>query len=730
MLNRLFPFLRWFHKYTSYEFRIDFIAGLNVALVLVPQSMAYAQLAGLPVYYGLYAAFLPPMIAALFGSSNQLATGPVAIVSLMTATALEPIAVQGSEGYIAYAVLLALLVGFVQLFLGIMRLGVLVNILSHPVVLGFTNAAAIIIATSQLSKLFGVDVDKAEYHYQTIIRVVKAALVSTHFLTLLMAVFAISIMIGIRRYIPKIPNVLAAVVVTTLISWFIGFEKNEYVNLSSIQSGKVIEEITEYNKVIAMIDEYSLKRAELSAAIPKAEKEFGKRSENAIDLHHEMNLTEADLAEEKELSSLHRKRMRGYRFVKSDGEQPVFYLLEDAPDDLKGKSKWWIKVKNKKLDTEAICLAGGGVVVGHIPPGLPSLKVPRLDFSAMFQLLPIAAVISLLGFMEAISIAKAIAARTGQRLDPNQELIGQGLANIVGSFGQSYAVSGSFSRSAVNIQAGARTGMSSVFTSCIVVVVLLVLTPLLYHLPQAVLASIIMMAVINLVNFSAVARAWRTQKMDGVISIITFICTLAMAPHLEKGIALGVFLSLAVFFIQHMRPRLAVLAKHPDGRSYRDADRWGLKKCRNILCVRFNGSLFFADATYLEDQILELAGKMPKLRHVLIVGNAINEMDASGEEALESLIEKLHDAGYEVSFSGLNDPIIDIMKRTGLYDKIGDDHMFRNVRYALYVIHEKAHLDTDEVECPLMNVCYRTEPVAKKYGKGAFFKQLAKKPQQ
>ena len=240
IINRIFPFLAWFRSISPKTLRADFIAGLTVALVLIPQSMAYAQLAGLPAYYGLYAAFLPPMIAALFGSSRQLATGPVAVVSLMTSAALEPLATAGSEAFIGYAVVLALFVGLFQFFLGLFRLGVVVNFLSHPVVIGFTNAAAIIIASSQLSKLFGVYVDKATHHYETIIRVIEAALSYTHWPTLFMGILAIVIMYGLKRLNPRIPNVLIAVAITTLISWFTGFEHNQRIVISDIASSEEI----------------------------------------------------------------------------------------------------------------------------------------------------------------------------------------------------------------------------------------------------------------------------------------------------------------------------------------------------------------------------------------------------------------------------------------------------------------------------------------------------------
>ena len=253
MLTRILPFILWFKDYNFSKFRIDFLAGLTVALVLIPQSMAYAQLAGLPAYYGLYASFLPPMIAALFGSSRQLATGPVAIVSLMTAASLEPLATAGSEAFIAYAVLLALTVGVFQLVLGLFRLGLIVNFLSHPVVNGFTNAAAIIIASSQLSKMFGVYVDKAPHHYQTIIRVIQAAFAYTHWPTLLIGIFAIIIMYFLKKINPRIPNVLVAVAITIIISWLIGFEHNERIDISGIQSQSIHQTVIKFNHAVREI---------------------------------------------------------------------------------------------------------------------------------------------------------------------------------------------------------------------------------------------------------------------------------------------------------------------------------------------------------------------------------------------------------------------------------------------------------------------------------------------
>jgi len=380
--KRLMPFRSWFGELKDFTvLKADIVSGLTVALVIVPQSMAYAQLAGLPAYYGLYASFLPVIIASIFGSSRQLATGPVAVVSLLTAAALEPIAASNSEGYLAYAIMLALLVGIFQLALGFLKLGVLVDFLSHPVVTGFTNAAAIIIGTSQLAKIFGVSVINQEKHFETVIEVINASLTQTHLPTLLMAILAIALMIIVKKYFSRLPFVLVSVVVTTIISWIINFE-------------------TQF----------------------------------------------------------------------------------------------------------------GGKVVGNIPQGLPELTIPNIDISQLINLGTVAIVISLIGFMEAISIAKAMAAQTKQRLDADQELVGQGLSNIVASFFQGYPVSGSFSRSAVNITAGAQTGFSAVVTGSFVGITLLFLTPLLYHLPQATLAAVIIMAVINLIKFRPVKYAWKVQS--------------------------------------------------------------------------------------------------------------------------------------------------------------------------------------------------------------------------
>ncbi|MFH1844841.1 MAG: SulP family inorganic anion transporter [bacterium] len=699
----IFPFLRWFQRYTWLEMQADFVAGLTVALVLIPQSMAYAQLADLPAYYGLYAAFLPPMIAAMFGSSNQLATGPVAIVSLMTSTALAPLATAGSESFVAYAILLAVIVGVFQFLLGVLRLGIVVNFLSHPVVNGFTNAAAIIIATSQLPKLFGVEVDKAEHHYETVYRTVLAAMHHTHGPTLLLGGLAFLVMVVLKRLNPRIPSVLCAVVLTTVISWAIGFEKNESVALDRIQSPEFAGLVGEYNTCIVELDHKMNMRVTVRAELQETERLFGQQSMEAIGVRAQQAILSVEVEELKERGSLLRGRLREFRFAQM-GEGSTASLQPPAglsAEQRRRGGSWHLKVSNRRLDEAALTMIGGGSVVGTIPRGVPKLTVPKFDLAVIRDLFPMAIIISLLGFMEAISIAKAMANQTGQRLDPNRELIGQGLGNVLGAFALSYPVSGSFSRSAVNIQAGAITGLSSVFSSVVVLVTLLLFTPLLYHLPQAVLAAIIMMAVIGLINIKGFVHAWTAQKYDGIISAISFFCTLAFAPHLDKGILIGVALSLALYLFRNMRPTTAVLSRTTDGH-FRNADKLGLERCQHVAVIRFNGSLIFANVNYFESEVLQVVSTSPGLKQVLLVGNGINELDASGEVMLSFLVSKLKAAGITISFSGLNDQVIDVLKRTHLFEKIGSENFFADANQAVARIHAGRCLGDRTHECPLL----------------------------
>ncbi|MCU0936127.1 MAG: SulP family inorganic anion transporter, partial [Gammaproteobacteria bacterium] len=343
--------------------------------------------------------------------------------------------------------------------------------------------------------------------------------------------------------------------------------------------------------------------------------------------------------------------------------------------------------------------AMGGKVVGTIPPGLPSVALPQIDFSIAGQLLASAVIISLVGFMEAISIAKAMAAKTKDRVDPNQELIGQGMANIVGSLTQAYPSSGSFSRSAVNLNSGAKTGMSSVFTGLIVLGTLLLLTPLLYHLPQAVLAAVIMMAVVGLINFKAIRHAWEANKHDGVASVVTFLATIAFAPHLDSGILVGAGLAVGLFLYRTMKPRVALLGRFPDG-TLRDLQvHPHLPTDERIVLVRFDGQLYFANVSFFEDTILGAVADHPNAKYVLVVGDGINQVDASGEEVLQHLAQRLAENGITMVFSGLKRQVLQVMQRTHLLDRIGSDNVFATEDMALQAIYQRMGETTHRPLC-------------------------------
>ena len=702
MFKQFLPFLSWFKDYNSDSLRADAIAGLTVALVLIPQSMAYAQLAGLPPYYGLYASFLPPLLGSLFGSSRQLATGPVAVVSLMTSACLAPLATAGSDGYVMYAILLALMVGIFQLALGLLRLGLVVNFLSHPVVNGFTNAAAIIIATSQVSKMFGVNVDDAPHYYETMIKVFQTAIHYTHWPTLGMGVLAFAIMYGLKQISSKIPYVLIAVVITTILSWATHFEHDVQINLSAVVSKRALEMVNQFNSALNSLEPIAQTRTEIHKQVEEAKKNHNVLGTLEAEHQDKMLSTKSDLI--KYDIKIYREELRNFLFV--GAVQPdnslKFYPKDNIPSDVNMTDGrvWRIRVGNRALIPEKIRMIGGGEVIGVIPQGLPAFTIPKINLSLVIQLFPYAAIISLLGFMEALSIAKSIAGRTGQRLDPNQELIGQGIANILGSFSKSYPTSGSFSRSAVNFQAGAVSGLSSVFTSITAVIVLMFFTPLLYHLPQSVLAAVIMMAVMGLINISGFAHAWKAQKYDGAISIISFVVTLWFAPHLDNGIMVGVIMSLAVFMYKSMRPNVASLARDDDN-ALRCVMTHSLKECKYISLIRFDGPLFFANSSFLDDQITELILSKKELRHILIVSNGINDIDASGEETLSLIIDRIRNAGLDISMSGVNESVMDVLKRTHLIAKIGDDHLFPTMERAIHTIYEPTHKYGDEEICPL-----------------------------
>ncbi len=550
LLRRLFPFVDWLPSISRATLRDDVVAGVTVALVAIPQSLAYAQLAGVPAYYGLYAAFLPTIVGALWGSSPQLSTGPVALTSLLTAASLTPLARVGSDEFVHGAVLLALLSGLFQVAFGLLRLGRLLNLLSHPVLMGFINAAAIIISLSQLPGLLGVSARQSErfladtWHVLTNLDLV-------HEISLAFGLGALLLLVAFRRLAPRLPGVLIVVAALTTASWWLGY------------AGQ------------------------------------------------------------------------------------------------------------------------GGRVVGAIPEGLPGFTFPRLEWGLTIELVPAGFVIALISFMEAMSSGKIAAMRTRRPWDQNQELVGQGLAKIVGALNGTFPVSGSFSRSALNLAAHARTGLSSVFAALIVAATALFLGPLLYHLPKPVLAAIIVLAVLNLLNFGAIRRAWLASRTDATAAILTFVATLAFAPNIQNGILAGIIVSLALSLYQRMRPRAVEVGLHPDG-TLRDAARWGLPVLHpRIAALRFDDSLVFVNAAHFEDAVLRLERERPGVRFLLVAAGGINEIDASGIEVLANLADHLAEKGVTLALSGVKKQVQEVLDRTGVTAKLGAGNIFSTDPIAL-----------------------------------------------
>ncbi|NTV94613.1 MAG: STAS domain-containing protein [Thiobacillus sp.] len=686
-LLRYLPFLKWFPLKAD-TIKPDFIAGITVALVLIPQSMAYAQLAGMPAYYGLYAAFLPVAIASMMGSSNFLGTGPVAVVSLLTASSLAPLAAPGSAQFIALAILLALLVGIVQLSLGLFKLGVVVNFLSHPVIVGFTNAAAIIIGLSQVSKLFGLSMGRSE-HFLNDIWEVALQLGDTHLPTLAMGALAIAMMWAVKRYKPKWPGVLIAVVVTTTLSWAVGYEHNANGKLDQVADTELRAMVEDVAKAVQRQDELAAAKAIKAAELKTVQHEQGAHSAQAARIEYELELASIE-AESAESATRKAKRtlraMAVVRTMDGAGATLAVYPAHRLPPGMATDGQVY-RIRGVKSD--GFKLVGGGEVVGKIPEGLPAVHMPTISLDALGSLLSAAIVISLVGFMEAISIAKALATKAKQKVDPNQELIGQGLANIVGGFTSAFPVSGSFSRSAVNFNAGAKSGLAAVITALFVLLTLLFLTPLLYHLPQAVLAGIIIMAVIGLVNFGAIKHAWHASRHDGIAAMVTFVATLLVAPHLDKGIMIGAGLAILLYLYRTMTPRVAQLGRYNDG-TLRDVKvNPDLPTSPHIIAMRYDGSLYFANVAYFEDTILEAVAAKPNAEYVLVVGDAINQLDASGEEVVHHLVERLRDGGTQIVFSGLKKQVLDVMRHTGLFDLIGQANIFATEDQAIAAIYER-----------------------------------------
>lgn len=563
--HRIFPFLGWLPDINQQSIRADLIAGITVALVAIPQSLAYAQLAGVPAYYGLYASFLPVIIGAMFGSSPALSTGPVAMTSLLTAASVMAIAQFGTEQYNAFVILMALLAGLIQIGLGIARLGVLINFLSYPVLRGFINAAAIIIALAQLPAMMGLKLDHGAHFIIDILHVIEHAF-HTHLTSLMFGLGSLLSLIVLKRYLPKLPGVLIVVIITTYISYAIGFEAN------------------------------------------------------------------------------------------------------------------------------------GGVVVGVIPQGLPDLSLPPMDLTASMHMLPAAFVIAIISFMEAMSSSKIIAIKTRTKWNENQELIGQGLAKVAAAFSNGMPVSGSFSRSALNLATGARTGLASLIAAVVVLITLLFFTPLLHHLPKPVLAAIIMMAVFSLVDIQTIKDSWLANKQDGTAAVVTFFATLAFAPNIQNGILTGILLSLMLFLYRTMKPAVVLLGVDEKGHLH-SAKRHNLPKMHpQIAAIRYDGQLYFANVNYFEESINYLVSSDPDLRHIVVLCDGVNGLDASGVEMLKNLHESLQKSNTGISFCNVKAGVLAVMERTGLIELIGIDHFYLSAHDAIADIDKNLQADTPDTE--------------------------------
>jgi len=550
-------------SFTQETLKQDLLAGVTVSLVAIPQALAYAQLAGVPAYYGLYAGLIPTIVGALFGSSRQLSTGPVAMTSLLTAASVAPFAAAGSEMFFSYVILLALLSGLFQVLFGALRMGVLLNFLSHPVLMGFINAAAIIIGLSQIPTLLGISANHSN-HFLVDIWQVLSHIDTMHELSVAFGVAAIGMLMLFKKFAPRLPGVLITVVVLTFVSYQIGY-------------------------------------AEM-----------------------------------------------------------------------------------------------GGKVVGLVPSGLPSIGLPILDWHATTMLLPAAFIIALISFMEAMSSSKVISLKTRQPWDENKELIGQGLAKIAASFCHSMPVSGSFSRSALNLATNAQTALSSVVAAIFVLLTLMFFTTLLYHLPKPVLAAVIIMAVIGLVNFKAIFNSWNASRDDGISSVLTFITTLTFAPNIQIGIITGILLSLGLLLYRMMQPHVAILGLSNEG-TLRDAQRHNLPPLHTattIGAIRFDGALRFMNVSYFEDALLNLERTCPSVRYILVKCDGINYLDASGVEMLGSLVNRFKSNGITLGFSNIKKQVHEVMDKTHLSEIIGKEHIFARDHEAFDKLYEQGVIDT------------------------------------
>jgi SulP family sulfate permease len=550
-LSQLLPILEWGRNYSRETLSSDLLAAVIVTIMLIPQSLAYALLAGLPAQVGLYASILPLVAYGIFGSSRTLSVGPVAVVSLMTAASVGQIAQSGSVDYLQAAMLLALMSGGFLFLMGVLRMGFLANFLSHPVIAGFITASGILIAFSQFKHILGI-----EAHGENLLVLIQSLLENisdTNLATLAIGVPVVLFLFWVRSGLAK---VLRAVGLSPYAA-----------NLVS-KTGPVIG---------VLVSSYVAYRFQLS-------------------------------------------------------EQGV-------------------------------------ALVGQVPVGLPALSIPDVSNPAWRQLLVSAIFISIIGFVESVSVGHTLAAKRRQRISPDQELIGLGAANIASSFSGGYPVTGGFARSVVNFDAGAQTPAAGMMTAVGIALAALYLTPLLAWLPNATLAATIIVAVLSLIDLSILKRTWVYAKSDFVAVATTIVVTLTLG--VEIGVACGVLASLALHLFKTSKPHIAVVGEVPGTEHYRNVNRHKVITHPSILSIRIDESLYFANATYIEDHIYELLEEKPAVKHVILMCTAVNEIDLSALEVLESINQRLLQSGIQLHLSEVKGPVMDVLERTNFIAELG-----------------------------------------------------------
>lgn len=543
-LKSLLPILGWAPTYSKTEAQSDLVAALIVTIMLVPQSLAYAMLAGLPPQVGLYASILPLLAYAVFGTSRALAVGPVAVVSLMTAAAVGQVAAPGSAEYLTAAITLAFLSGLVLLAMSVLRLGFMANFLSHPVISGFITASGLLIATSQVKHILGIKADG-----------------------------------------DTLPELMSGL----------------YAGLGGINP---------YTLVIGIL-------------------------------------------------------ATGFLFWTRRQLKPLLLAqgLRPRVADLIAKAGPVAAIVLSILAVVGFGLADKGVrIVGDIPAGLPPFALPSFDLGLWQQLLVPAVLISLVGFVESVSIAQTLAAKRRQRIVPNQELTALGLSNVASALSGGYPVTGGFARSVVNFDAGAETPLAGAFTAAGILAATVFLTPLFRFLPQAVLAATIIVAVLSLVDLGAIKRTWAYSKPDFAAMAVTILTVLLVG--VEAGITAGVSLSLMLFLWRTSRPHMAIVGQMPGTEHFRNVDRHDVITEPEILSIRVDESLYFANARALEDAIYDSIADQPLLKHVILMCPAVNAIDASALESLEAIAHRLNSAGIGFHLSEVKGPVMDALKRS------------------------------------------------------------------